>query len=51
MAPLSKLTLTSYQRIHSKRDPIEERRIKALAALEQQKMVLTLSVITEVQDQ
>ena len=40
MAPLSKLTLTSYRRTHPNRDPIEERRSKTLAALEQQKLVL-----------
>ena len=51
MAPLSKFTLTSCQRTHPNRDPIEERRSKTLAALEQQKMVLTLSFITQVHDQ
>ena len=40
MAPLSKLTLTSYRRTHPNRDPIEERRSKTLAALAQQKLVL-----------
>ena len=40
MAPLSKLTLTSYRRSHPNRDPIEERRCKTLAALAQQKLVL-----------
>ena len=40
MAPLSKLTLTSYRRTHPNRDPIEERRRKTLAALTQQKLVL-----------
>ena len=40
MAPLSKLTLTSYRRTQPNRDPIEERRRKTLAALEQQKIVL-----------
>jgi hypothetical protein len=40
MAPLSKLTLTSYQRTQPNRDPIEERRSKTLAALAQQKLVL-----------
>ena len=40
MAPLSKLTLTSYRRTHPNRDPIEERRRKTLAALAQQKLVL-----------
>ena len=40
MAPLSKLTLTSYRRTHRNRDPIEERRSKTLVALTQQKLVL-----------
>ena len=40
MAPLSKLTLTSYRRTQPYRDPIEERRSKTLAGLEQQKLVL-----------
>ena len=40
MAPLSKLTLTSYRRTQPHRDPVEERRSKTLAALEQQKLVL-----------
>ena len=40
MAPLSKLTLTSYQRTQPNRAPIEERRSKTLAALAQQKLVL-----------
>jgi len=40
MAPLSKLTLTSYRRTQPNRDPIEERRSKTLAALAQQKLVL-----------
>jgi len=40
MAPLSKLTLTSYRRTQPNRDPVEERRSKTLAALEQQKLVL-----------
>jgi hypothetical protein len=40
MAPLSKLTLTSYQRTQPNRDPAEERRSKTLAALAQQKLVL-----------
>lgn len=40
MAPLSKLTLTSYRRTHPNRDPVEERRSKTLAALTQQKLVL-----------
>ena len=40
MAPLSKLTLTSYRRTQSNRDPVEARRGKTLAALAQQKMVL-----------
>jgi len=40
MAPLSKLTLTSYRRTHPNRDPVEERRSKTLAALAQQKLVL-----------
>ncbi|MDB0018068.1 hypothetical protein N9D84_02330 [Planktomarina temperata] len=40
MAPLSKLTLTSYRRTQPNRDPIEERRSKTLAAIEQQKLVL-----------
>ena len=51
MAPLSKLTLTSYRRTHSNRNPIEERRSKTFAASEQQKMVSTLSFITQVHDQ
>ena len=40
MAPLSKLTLTSYRRTQPNRDPVEERRSKTLAALAQQKLVL-----------
>ena len=40
MAPLSKLTLTSYRRTQPHRDPVEERRSNTLAALEQQKLVL-----------
>ena len=40
MAPLSKLTLTSYRRAQPHRDPVEERRSKTLAALAQQKLVL-----------
>ena len=40
MAPLSKLTLTSYRRTQPNRDPVEERRSKTLAAIEQQKLVL-----------
>ena len=44
MAPLSKLTLTSYRRTQSNRDPIEERRNKTLTALEQQKLVLAAAL-------
>ena len=40
MAPLSKLTLTSYRRMQPNRDPVEDRRNKTLTALEQQKLVL-----------
>ena len=40
MAPLSKLTLTSYRRTQPNRDHVEERRGKTLAPLEQQKLVL-----------
>jgi len=40
MAPLSKLTLTSYRRTQPNRGPVEERRSKTLTALEQQKLVL-----------
>jgi len=40
MAPLSKLTLTSYRCTQPNRDPVEERRSKTLTALEQQKLVL-----------
>ena len=40
MAPLSKLTLTSYRRTQPNRDPVEERRSKTLTAPEQQKLVL-----------
>ena len=40
MAPLSKLTLTSYRRTQPNRDPIEEKRSQTLAALAQQKLVL-----------
>ena len=40
MAPLSKLTLTSYRRTQPNRDPVDERRDKTLAALDQQKLVL-----------
>ena len=45
MAPLSKLTLTSYRRTQPHRDPIEERRSKTLAALTQQKLVLAVLVL------
>ena len=38
MAPLSKLTLTSYRRTQSNRDPVEARRGKTLTALAQQKL-------------
>ena len=44
MAPLSKLTLTSYQRTQPNWDPVEERRSKTLAALEQQKLVLAAAL-------
>jgi hypothetical protein len=44
MAPLSKLTLTSYRRAQPNRDPVEERRSKILAALEQQKLVLAAAL-------
>jgi len=44
MAPLSKLTLTSYRRTQPNRDPIEERRNKTLTALEQQKLVLAAAL-------
>ena len=44
MAPLSKLTLTSYRRTQPHRDPVEERRNKTLAALEQQKLVLAAAL-------
>jgi hypothetical protein len=44
MAPLSKLTLTSYRRTQNNRDPIEERRSKTLAALAQQKLVLAAAL-------
>ena len=44
MAPLSKLTLTSYQRTQTYRDPVEERRSKTLAALAQQKLVLAAAL-------
>ena len=44
MAPLSKLTLTSYRRTHPNQDPVEERRSKTLAALEQQKLVLAAAL-------
>ena len=40
MASVSKLTLTSYRCTYPYRDPIEERRSKTLAILEQQKLVL-----------
>jgi len=40
MAPLSKLTLTSYRHTQRNRDPVDERRNKTLAALERQKLVL-----------
>ena len=40
MAPLSKLTLTSYRRTQPNRDPVDKRRGKTLAALDQQKLVL-----------
>ena len=32
MAPLSKLTLTSYRRTQPNRDPVEERRSKTLSS-------------------
>ena len=44
MAPLSKLTLTSYRRTPPNRDPVKERRSKTLAALEQQKLVLAAAL-------
>ena len=44
MAPLSKLTLTSYQRTQPNQDPVEERRDKTLVALEQQKLVLAAAL-------
>ena len=44
MAPLSKLTLTSYRRTQPNRDLIEERRSKTLAALQQQKLVLAAAL-------
>ena len=44
MAPLSNLTLTSYRRTQPNRDPVEERRSKTLAALEQQKLVLAAAL-------
>ena len=44
MAPLSKLTLTSYRRTQPNRDPVEKRRSKTLAALEQQKLVLAAAL-------
>ena len=40
MAPLSKLTLTSYRRTQPNRDPVEARRGKTVAAIAQQKLVL-----------
>ena len=40
MAPLSKLTLTSYRRTQPNRDAAEERPSKTLAPLEQQKLIL-----------
>ena len=44
MAPLSKLTLTSYRRTQPNRDPVEERRSKTLASFEQQKLVLAAAL-------
>lgn len=44
MAPLSKLTLTSYRRTQPHRDPVEKRRSKTLTALEQQKLVLAAAL-------
>ena len=44
MAPLSKLTLTSYRRTQPNRDPIEERRNKTLTTLDQQKLVLAAAL-------
>ena len=44
MAPLSKLTLSSYRRTQTNPDPVEERRSKTLAALEQQKLVLAAAL-------
>lgn len=44
MAPLSKLTLTSYRRTQPHRDLVEERRSKTLAALAQQKLVLEAAI-------
>lgn len=44
MAPLSKLTLMSYRRTQPNQDPVEERRSKILAALEQQKLVLAAAL-------
>jgi hypothetical protein len=42
MAPLSKLTLTSYRRTQPNRDPVEERRSKTLAAGELDTALATL---------
>ena len=44
MAPLSKLTLTSYRRTQPNRDSVEERRSKTRTALEQQKLVLAAAL-------
>ena len=48
MAPLSKLTLTSYRRTQPNRDPIEERRNKTLTTLDQQKLVLAAALSGQV---
>jgi hypothetical protein len=42
MAPLSKLTLTSYRPTQPNRDPVEERRSKTLAAGELDTALATL---------
>ena len=44
MAPLSKLTLTKFERSQTHQDPVLERRAKALNALAQQRDVLNAAL-------
>ena len=44
MAPLSKLTLTKFERSQTHQDPVLDRRAKALKALAQQRDVLNAAL-------